>query len=538
MLPSLRITRNFLSRRARAPTRFLSFSCSAHIGDIQVPKWRPVSVLDQWVAKEARPISLRQLMVFGRSLTESRLISSANYVRTELPTRIAHRIRDMQRLPYVVVTNPHIQEVYELYYSAFETFRKVPEIKTLDDNDHFCATIASMLRAHLTVIPKLAMGVLQCSEVMEARELDRFMNTILRSRISRRVIAEQHLSLTETFNAPWFSPGAKLSETEFIGEVFLKCVAKDVIAKCGRTISRLASAAYGPGVPLPEIKIDGHLDANFPYILSHIEYIVGELLRNSVTAVVEKNLRTHAGPLHREIFPSSSSSFSSSSSPSMQELRARLRTQNIPPPHPIEVTICESSQHVTVRVSDRGGGIDREELPYLWSFAKAPSSRRRRLENLNQVPKMAATLAELGPADGIWPGIDPLAPTRLLDRSDGDLFPSHMNPNDFDDFGKSNHEDIAREEKPAHQKGWGDQQDDSTLDHTHPYASSLSSLSSRPPNLRLGMGLPLSRVYAEYWAGKLELHSLEGYGIDVFLQISKLGNKNEQLTTRASMDAV
>lgn len=73
--------------------------------------WRPVSVLDEyaqtgslagvqllhhpvltclshrWVAREARPISLRQLMVFGRSLTESRLISSANYVRTELPTR-------------------------------------------------------------------------------------------------------------------------------------------------------------------------------------------------------------------------------------------------------------------------------------------------------------------------------------------------------------------------------------------------------------------------------------------------------------------
>jgi pyruvate dehydrogenase kinase 2/3/4 len=47
------------------------------------------------------------------------------------------------------------------------------------------------------------------------------------------------------------------------------------------------------------------------------------------------------------------------------------------------------------------------------------------------------------------------------------------------------------------------------------------------------MGLPLSRVYAEYWAG-----NLEGYGVDAFLQISKLGNKNEQLTMRASMDAV
>jgi hypothetical protein len=73
---------------------------------------------------------------------------------------------------------------------------------------------------------------------------------------------------------------------------------------------------------------------------------------------------------------------------------------------------------------------------------------------------------------------------------------------------------------------------------SRPRDSSLTSLSSRPPELRLGMGLPMSRVYAEYWAGGLELHSLEGYGVDAFLQISKLGNQNEQLTSRASIDAV
>lgn len=43
---------------------------------------------------------------------------------------------------------------------------------------------------------------------------------------------------------------------------------------------------------------------------------------------------------------------------------------------------------------------------------------------------------------------------------------------------------------------------------------------------------------AEYWAGSLEIHSLEGFGVDAFLQISKLGNKNERLTTRATMDAI
>ena len=120
-------------------------------------------------------------MVFGRSLTESRLISSANYVRTELPTRIAHRIRDMQQLPYVVVTNPHINEVYDLYYNAFDTFRKVKDIKTVEDNDRFCKTIRSMLKAHLTVIPKLGMGILESDGLMASAELDKFMNTILRA---------------------------------------------------------------------------------------------------------------------------------------------------------------------------------------------------------------------------------------------------------------------------------------------------------------------------------------------------------------------
>jgi len=39
---------------------------------------------------------------------------SANYVRTELPVRIAHRLRDLQTLPYVVVTQEGVARVYEV----------------------------------------------------------------------------------------------------------------------------------------------------------------------------------------------------------------------------------------------------------------------------------------------------------------------------------------------------------------------------------------------------------------------------------------
>lgn len=410
------------------------------------PPWRPSNVLDDWVQREARPISLRQLTFFGRTLTESRLLSSANYVRLELPTRLAHRLRDMQTLPYSALTNPHIRHVYELYYSAFELLRKVPECRSLEDNDKFCNVLNRCLRDHLAVIPRLAMGILEIQDFVSADECDRFITTLLRSRISRRVIAEQHLALTDTFHAPWHFSGSKYHvapDDDFVGEIFLKCNAKEIIEKCAKTASRLTAKAYGPDVNIPEIKLQGHLDTTFPYIPSHLEYIIGELLRNSIQAVVERN-----------------------------------GSQAHPPP--IEVLICEAAQHVIIRVSDQGGGIDRAILPYLWSFAKGPR-RKNRLQNLGRVPRLAATMQEL-----------------------------QMPPSD----------------------------PDSTLVAGERYGSSLTTLSSRPPDLRLGIGLPMSKIYAEYWAGSLALHSLEGYGCDAFLQISRLGNKNEVLSTRAMMDAV
>lgn len=284
-------------------------------------------------------------------------------------------------------------------------------------------------------------------------------------RISRRVIAEQHLSLTETYHEPWFSPGAKLFDSEFVGEVLTKCNAKDVVDRCGKTVQEIMRRAYGPGVSLPSIKIAGHLDATFPYILSHLEYIIGELLRNSIQAVAERYQESSATP-----------------------------AVDTPSPPPIEITICESSQHVIIRVSDQGGGIARDVMPHLWSFSKGPASGRL-LANLGQVPRLAATMQELQAG---------------AEQARGD-----------------------RTHEPNQQDGTPDQKRGSDRGD-----NSLASLSSRPPNLRLGMGLPLSRVYAEYWAGSLALHSLEGYGVDAFLQISKLGNKNEQLTTRASIDAV
>jgi pyruvate dehydrogenase kinase 2/3/4 len=388
------------------------------------------------VVRPIRPMSLRQLFFFGRNLTEARLLDSANYVRMELPTRLAHRLRDMQRLPYVVVTNPHLSLVYELYYKSFENFRRVPVVRTPADNDEFCKVISNSLKEHLAVIPNLVTGVLECQDFVAPEIMDSFVQSMLRARISRRVIAEQHLALTETYNSPWHIPSPS-SENDFVGEVLLRCNAREVVERCGKIVQEMCDTHDKHGPVVPEIKIQGHTDATFPYVLSHLEYTIGELLRNSVQAVMEK-------------YPDPQS-----------------------PPPPIEVLICEAQQQVIIRISDRGGGIARDLLPHLWSFNKGPRNDSR-LQNLGQVPQLAATIGEI--------------------------------------------------QKPGPRPARRD--------------SSLSQLAGRPPNLKLGMGLPMCKVYAEYWAGGLELHSLEGYGVDAFLQISKIGNQNEQLISRAGVETV
>jgi pyruvate dehydrogenase kinase 2/3/4 len=235
--------------------------------------------------------------------------------------------------------------------------------------------------------------------------------------------------LTETYEKHADTP-----KNNYVGEIFLRCDAKAVVERCAAITGEIMRSNFGNESKIPKLEIQGHLHATFPYILSHLEYIIGEILRNSMQATIEH---------HKD------------------------KDQDVPP---IEVLICETDQHVIMRFSDRGGGAPRDVLPHIWSFSKGPK-REIRLKNLKEVPRMSATLQELQPQKEL----------------------------------KNN---------------------------------SLASLSTRRPALRLGVGLPMSKIYAEYWAGSLQMHNLEGYGLDAFLQISKLGNKNEEISTRATIDAV
>ena len=54
---------------------------------------------------------------------------------SQLPKRLARRLMDLQFLPHIVVTNPHIRRVYNAYHHAFDTLRQMPEVRHTPQND-------------------------------------------------------------------------------------------------------------------------------------------------------------------------------------------------------------------------------------------------------------------------------------------------------------------------------------------------------------------------------------------------------------------
>jgi pyruvate dehydrogenase kinase 2/3/4 len=257
-----------------SPVRFLRSSSTLaaykHIQPTHIPlpnrqHFYQNKTLDTYFCQDPTPLTLRQLLFYERHCNTERLLKSANYVRTELPIRIAHRIREFQKLPYILGTNPHIESVYDLYWQAFDRIRKFPEIETRQQNQAFCDMLQESLDAHLVVIPQLAQGISECEkqQILSMDKLDAFMNATLRSRISRRTITEHHLVLSKR------KPS-----------IFNPCSSRHILTKCIQLVQAHSSRV------MPQILVEG-TDTEFTYVSDHIEYIIYQLLSNAVRHSLE-----------------------------------------------------------------------------------------------------------------------------------------------------------------------------------------------------------------------------------------------------------
>lgn len=235
----------------------------------------------------------------------------------------------IETLPFIVGLNPYIRNVYNLYRDSFDQILSFPPIETVEDEDAFTAMLQDLVGAHADVIPKLAKGFLECDRYMTRPAIAAWLDRMIHARIGIRVIAEHHLALHHPMEN-WIG----IVNTSLDPTVLVKDVA--------HVVSELAEANYGSA---PDVVVEGPSGTRFAYIPVHLEYIVTELIKNSVRATIE----------HK---------------------RAQRKRNRTPLPigasdtyPPVVVTVAPGPGVVTFRISDRGGGIPYDDVTKAFEYS-------------------------------------------------------------------------------------------------------------------------------------------------------------------------
>lgn len=96
------------------------------------------------------------------------------------------------------------------------------------------------------------------------------MRRMLVSRISRRVLAEHHIALSDTFAG---RKKAKTTGDPHVGIIFTGLKIKRSVEHCVKLLDQSPFWSSGDVDPQrrPVVHINGHIDTDFAYIREHLE---------------------------------------------------------------------------------------------------------------------------------------------------------------------------------------------------------------------------------------------------------------------------
>lgn len=333
------------------------------------------------------PLTIEQFTSFGKYGSD---IESFHFCRHQMPVRLAHIIREINHLPVNLLKMPSVELVQSWYHQSFAELVEFENIRGKNENemsDKFVKVLKKIRSRHDTVVETMAQGMFELKESHGKDALhpsiQYFLDRFYMNRIGIRTLITQHLLM--------FDQEASKSTTNWIGCFDEDCSIASVVHDAASNVRFLCDQIYlsSPEVIIEEFNVENNQQTPIrtTYVPSHLYHMVFELLKNSMRAVVEKNGEDEEDELDE-----------------------------------VKVLITKGKEDLTIKISDRGGGIAKSELENLFSY------------HYTTAPQPVST-----------GNIAPLA-------------------------------------------GYG-------------------------------YGLPLSRLYAKYFGGDLQLFSMEGYGTDALIYI-------------------
>lgn len=327
------------------------------------------------------------------------LFQVAMFLHRELPIRLAHRVRDLDSIP-LLNTLEGTRQVRRMYAKSFEEIRAAPTPNNTQRENYFSELLDGIYNRHGGVLLTMAQAAYELraeqSELSfeHMEEIHRFLDSFYLSRIGIRMLIGQYLTLRSE------------NEEGLVGLVDQATSPAAVARAAIEDAEYMCTQRYSEA---PDVEIKGRDDLTFQYVPTHLHYILLELLKNSMRAVVEQRQKTGAAEM---------------------------------PAIKVIIADGEENEDVVIKVSDEGGGIPRSDMKRMWSY--------------------------------LFTTADPNVQLSALGKGSTDFATSS-------------------------------------------------------PLAGLGYGLPISRAYARYFGGDLQLISMEGYGTDAFVHLSRLGTTKEKL---------
>uniref|UniRef100_A0A1E1X9A4 Protein-serine/threonine kinase n=1 Tax=Amblyomma aureolatum TaxID=187763 RepID=A0A1E1X9A4_9ACAR len=304
-------------------------------------------MLDKYSRFHPSPLSIKQFIDFGENACER---TSFLFLRKELPVRLANIMKEIHLLPENLLSMPSVEMVRSWYERSFE---EILEFENAGSEDKkamakFCEALIKIRNRHSNVVQTMAQGVIELKESHEPdpkteHSIQYFLDRFYMNRISIRMLINQHTSLFGNENN---------THPRNIGSIDRNCNVASIVEDAYENAKFLCDQYYltSPGLVVEQCDvISPNSTICIDYVPSHLYHMLFELFKNSMRAVVEYH-GTEA-----DEFP------------------------------PLKVLIARGREDLTIKLSDKGGGIPRSctELlfQYMYSTAPQPSA-----SGLNSAP--------------------------------------------------------------------------------------------------------------------------------------------------------
>ncbi|OQV25879.1 [Pyruvate dehydrogenase (acetyl-transferring)] kinase isozyme 2, mitochondrial [Hypsibius exemplaris] len=293
-------------------------------------------------------MSIQAFLDFGKSLQRNGKTfcekASCNFLRKELPVRLANIIKEIHLLPESLICQPSTQIVQGWYEKSFAELITYEQADLTNDAivSRFTQDLIKIRNRHNLVVETMAQGVVELSRGSEDKRImvdsvtrdsiQYFLDRFYMMRISIRMLINQHTIL---FGGELpFSAG-------HVGTIDPECDIQLVVEDAFASARSLCENFYEQS---PELKmtcintVNREEPLKIVYVPSHLFHISFELFKNAMRATCEKGGASLSLP-------------------------------------PIEVVIVKTTEDVAIKMSDQGGGIPQRNMPQLFEymFSTAPS---------------------------------------------------------------------------------------------------------------------------------------------------------------------